>query len=93
MTILTFVAYLGSVVSCIWAVIEFILYLVKDTVFNWWSVWSILMFGFVALVLGLTTLVFSAKERNKSIKEFGTKKSSFQTRLEQMAEQRKNVSK
>jgi predicted membrane channel-forming protein YqfA (hemolysin III family) len=78
--ILTGISYLGSVISCIWALIEFIIYLVKDTQFNWWSVWCILIFGLLALILGLITFVFLAKDR--------TKKSSFQIRLEEMQKSR-----
>jgi undecaprenyl pyrophosphate phosphatase UppP len=33
-------------VSAIWAVVSFLIYLVKDKEFNWWSIWLIII-GFV----------------------------------------------
>lgn len=91
-TILAVLAYLGSAVSCIWAIVEFILYLVKDKVFNWWSVWMILICGGLALVMFIFSAVFTVKARNESVKNFTGKKSRFQERLEQMAEERKRAS-
>ena len=91
-SVLAFIAYLGSVVSCIWAIVEFILYLVKDKIFNWWSVWSILICGGLALVMFIFSAVFTVKTRNKSVKNFeGKRTSRFQQRLEEMAEERKRA--
>lgn len=59
------IAYLGSVVSSIWAIVEFILYLVKDKIFNWWSVWSILICAVLALVLFIFSSIFSIKSKSR----------------------------
>ncbi len=64
-TILATLAHLGSVVSCIWAIVEFILYLVKDKVFNWWSVWMILICVGLAVAMSLLSVVFASKLRGK----------------------------
>jgi len=92
-TILTgvtaFLAYLGAVASSIWAIVEFILYLVKDKVFNWWSVWMILICAGVALLMFIASAVFAVKNKSeiKNFTEVG-KKSRFQERLEQMQKER-----
>ena len=49
-----FLAVLSANASFIWAIIEFILYLVKDKEFNWWSVWTFLISvatGIISLLL------------------------------------------
>jgi phosphotransferase system glucose/maltose/N-acetylglucosamine-specific IIC component len=88
--LLQIIAYAGSVVSSIWAIVEFILYLVKDKAFNWWSVWMILICIGAGIVLFFFNLFFMIKQRSKESKtenRFG--KSRFQQRLEEMAEKRK----
>lgn len=88
--VLAFIAYFGSVVSCVWAIVEFILYLVKDKIFNWWSVWSILLCAGLALFIFILSIVLIAKEKKDGIKNFqGKTMSRFNQRLaEKMAEQR-----
>ncbi len=86
---LAFIAYLGSAVSCIWAIVEFTLYLVKDKNFNWWSVWSILICVGLALVMSIFAAVFTVNTRNESVKNFeGKRTSRFEQRLKEMAERR-----
>ena len=84
-----FVAYLGSVVSFIWAIVEFILYLAKDKIFNWWSVWSILICIGVALLMFIASAVFAVKDKHK-IKntQVIAKKSMFEERMEQINRER-----
>ena len=68
---LTALSYFGAWVSCIWAVIQFILYLAKDIAFNWWCIWSIVIFFALVLCLSIITVIFSSKkEYSKSKKWF-----------------------
>jgi phosphotransferase system glucose/maltose/N-acetylglucosamine-specific IIC component len=83
----TFLSYLGGVVSAIWAIIEFILYLVKDRVFNWWSVWAILICIGVGVISFLFTVIFSVKE-NRTPKNLIKRKSAFMERLEETQKKR-----
>jgi phosphotransferase system glucose/maltose/N-acetylglucosamine-specific IIC component len=91
------VAYFGITVSCIWSVVEFILYLVKDKEFNWWSVYSIFICLFTSLFLVIISFIFAYLNGKKSVEEKskfnGTdtvipKRSKFQERLEAMQKER-----
>ena len=92
---LAFIFYFGSCASCVWAIVEFILYLVKDKIFNWWSVWLAVIFGVLALVMFIVIAIFSAKTRSDSYKRFLENRSTsfpqsrFEKRLAEMEEQRK----
>jgi uncharacterized membrane protein (DUF106 family) len=86
--ILTVAAYLGATISSIWAVVEFILYLVKDRPFNWWSVWIFITCIVLALFVVIASAIIEAKNRQDSIKNFTPKRSRFQERLEEMSKQR-----
>jgi len=83
------ISYFGSAASCVWAVVEFILYLVKDKEFNWWSVWMILICGVIAIVFLFIAAITEAKEEIEASK-LAPKKSKFQEKLEKMAEERKS---
>ncbi len=53
---LIYTAYFGSILSCIWIVIEYVRFLLKDDSFNWWSVLSLcacLTTGVLVLAAGL----------------------------------------
>jgi len=88
LAVLGLISYFGSAASCVWAVVEFILYLVKDKEFNWWSVWMILICGVIAIVFIFTAAITDAKEKVSAAK-FTPKKSTFQEKLEKMAAERK----
>lgn len=61
--LMSIVCYLGTFASCIWAIVEFILYLVKDKTFNWWSVWMILICGGATVLMFILSAVFSVAEK------------------------------
>lgn len=59
-----FLLYLSVItanVAVIWAAVEFVLYLVKDHVFNWWSIWALI----ISTVLSFMFAVLSAMYKNK----------------------------
>ena len=65
------IGFLGAWITPIWAIVEFILYLVKDREFNWWSVWLFLVsivFILVALALETGTIL---KRKSKNNTPFG----------------------
>jgi phosphotransferase system glucose/maltose/N-acetylglucosamine-specific IIC component len=91
------IAYFGTTVSCIWSVVEFILYLAKDKEFNWWSVYSIFICLFTALLLVIISFIFTYLNGKKSVEEkskfngidtYAPKRSEFQKRLEAMQKER-----
>ena len=89
-------AVITANVAFVWAIIEFILYLAKDKVFNWWSVWAFVISVVVAIVVSIFALVAKTKARNKAWEEMKQrrperKKSKFQERLEQMQKARANT--
>jgi phosphotransferase system glucose/maltose/N-acetylglucosamine-specific IIC component len=89
--LLAVVAYFGITVSCIWSVIEFILYLVKDKEFNWWSVYMIFICAFTSLILSFLSLKSQFKNGSKlQNKNPIPKRSRFQEKLEQMEKQSKS---
>lgn len=60
--ILTVLSYL-SIIGCgIWAVVEFILYLVKDKLFNWTSIWCLIGGIVLMIVSAVFTMIFKHKE-------------------------------
>ena len=56
------VSYLGAVISVIWALVEFILYLVKDKEFNWLSLWMILALSVIAILSIMISAYFKKNE-------------------------------
>ena len=38
------------IAACIWAIVEFILYLTKDDPFNWWSIGTIVIIAVLYLI-------------------------------------------
>ena len=96
--VLTFISRIACAVSVIWIIVEFLIYLVKDKPFNWWSVWAMLISGFLTFAFFILTAVLAHKANKKEIErlaglgrnENGIKKSSFQTKLEEMAQRRQS---
>lgn len=89
--LLQIISYLGTVLSSIWAIVEFILYLVKDKAFNWWSIWAILICigaGIVLFVLNIIFVLMHKKKNDKIKNSFHNgefkKQSRFQQKLEEM---------
>lgn len=83
------VAVIIANVAFVWAIIEFILFLVKDKEFNWWSVWIFVISAVVAIILNIIVVVTKVKQRNRTrvdMKQHQVteKKSKFQERLEEM---------
>lgn len=60
---LALVSYFGITISIIWAFVEFVLHLVKDKEFNWWSVWMILICIISAIVFGISAMVIAVQEK------------------------------
>lgn len=89
-------AVIAANIAFVWAVIEFILYLAKDKVFNWWSVWAFVISVVVAIALVIIAAVWQVKERNSALTKFKKrrttgKKSRYQERLEEMEQKRANT--
>lgn len=74
--ILTGIFYLSFIVSAIWAVVEFILYLAKDDPFNWMSVWSTII-GFVLMIVAF---VMKAAMMDREHKKMFSERKSLQER-------------
>lgn len=77
-SILAWVSCTGSV---LWVAVSFLIYLVKDIPFNWWSVWSVAISYSVVICGCIGLALFSMKEQKK---ERPVKKSAFQQRLDEM---------
>lgn len=76
---------IGAILSVIWAVLEFILYIAKDKVFNWWCIWTLIICVLLPIVVSVITLLKTVK--NNSFSSPG-KKSAFQMRLEEEMKKR-----
>lgn len=79
--VVSIIALICSWACPVWALIEFILYLVKDKEFNWLSLW---LFFLSSVYLIILSIVDIKSTEDKPVK----KVSAFQARLEQMAKQR-----
>lgn len=80
--LLAVLAKIGCGLSCLWAIISFLIYLVKNQPFDWWSVWSIginLVGMFLFIFLGLMS---SWAEARKQAKEEASKPSKWQQRID-----------
>lgn len=87
--ILYVMAYFGrisTIVSCIWALVEFCLYLFKDLQFNWWSIGAIGISMGISLLCVCFSIIFGLKAHKDVLTEFDKKTngrtSKFQDRLE-----------
>jgi len=81
------------IVSSFWAVISFIVYLVKDIPFDWWSIWAFVI-GFIVFIACFIYMAISSRRNTiKAKSETRNKpkrKSKFQERLQEMQEKRNN---
>ena len=85
-------AVIVSNLSFFWAIIEFLLYLFKDKVFNWWSVWVFSISIVVALSLIVYGYLCAIKNSNELLDSFNKRrdempKSMFKRRLDRAMEQ------
>ena len=89
--IIQWIAVLSANLTFLWAIIEFILYLVKDKPFNWISIWLFLL----SILVILVSIIFTAitKLSNKSINQKYYPNGKFRERLNEMTEQRKKFNK
>lgn len=72
-------------ISFLWVIIEFILYLVKDKSFNWWSVYTFIISVVVALAIVIYASVVKVKASKKRLNDLIGKprKSKFQQKLDE----------
>lgn len=89
LVVLQILAVIGANISFVWVIIEFILYLVKDKSFNWWSVWIFIISVVMAIGLTLIVSIIKIKSTNSLSKKMTSnlnthKRSKFQERLEQL---------
>lgn len=78
----TIVSYFGILVSGIWAIVSFIVYLVKDKPFQWWSIGSI---GICTVLLFVSVFIAAYVKAVAEVK----RKSKWQQRLEEIREKKK----
>ncbi|MDB4299647.1 hypothetical protein N9928_01200 [bacterium] len=81
-------AVIGANLAFAWMCIEFILYLVKDRIFNWWSVWSFMICVVVAIAIVALVGFEAIKNRKEHLKAFEQRrenkpKSKFRQRLDE----------
>lgn len=78
--ILIGIFYLSFIISAIWAVVEFILYLVKDDPFNWNSVWCTII-GFVFMIIAFVMKAAMMEREHK--KMFSNNRKTFDERMKE----------
>jgi len=83
------ITYLSCIGCFIWAIVEFIIYLVKDKPFNWLSLWICGASVVIALVSFVLGVVYEAKT-DSNLKISKSKPSKFQQRLDEMIKSRNN---
>lgn len=70
-------------VSFMWIVVEFILYLVKDDEFNWWSVYTLIISLLIVIVIMILATLQVVKHKNKvEVNPKQLRKGSFNERLD-----------
>jgi Co/Zn/Cd efflux system component len=81
-----FLSFIGIILSAIWIVVEFLIYLFNDKPFNAWSI--SLFFSCIALTIVFWVLALIEKDNQaeKEIRNNG--KSKFQERLEKLAKEK-----
>ena len=77
----TWISAIAANIFGIWAIVEFILYLVKDKYFNWLSVWLFGISVVLIIVFMVLSLIVNGKARTSN---FNLTKSKFQQRIEEM---------
>lgn len=86
--VLLLLTNVGVSASLLWTIVEFIMYLVKDDKFNWWSVGTVLICYFSYFLLSLWEALLKEQKLQQFTHVNYTGK--FQERLEAMQKQRKN---
>jgi|SRR6188508_176488 len=83
--IITILSYISIGICSIWSIVSFLIYLVKDIPFNWWSLWSIIISIVVMIVSLVLTAVFKAVNHNKVYTQHidNKPKSRWELRLEE----------
>lgn len=66
--ILMFLCYFIAALSCIWAIVSYINFLVKDDYFNWWSICSIVFFSITGFILSIKIAWRIQKQKFQKIK-------------------------
>lgn len=84
-------AYLGSTISIVWAIVEFVLYIAKDKPFNWWSIWTLIICIVLSFALFILGVYLEAK--SYGLRPTYRGKGGFQNRLERMQKEREENSK
>lgn len=86
-------AVISANVAFLWALIEFIIYLVKDTPFNWWSVWAFIISVVVAITVAIYGAVYSSKIARSEMAKMrtGMKKSKWAQRIEEMQQKQGKI--
>jgi signal transduction histidine kinase len=79
--IIQFIAAIGLYGTSLWAMVEFILYLVKDKAFNWWSVYGFILSFIIVLVFGL---IINVKAQKNSINK------RFEEQIQELKNRREN---
>lgn len=83
---LTILSYISIGICSIWTIVSFLIYLVKDIPFNWWSLWSIIISIVVMTVSIILTVVFKTIHDNKIIAHYqqNKPKSRWKLKLEEV---------
>ena len=61
----TLILVIASKLSILWALIEFILYLVNKTPFNWWSIYSFVISVVLAILINVVAAFVAVKQERK----------------------------
>ena len=76
----TILAALAVILTFCWACVEFILYLVKDMPFNWWSVWTTII-SFLACIVFPILMAVSKEDTLRHKRKDVIKENRLQQRL------------
>jgi len=81
----TLIFKISSVLSAIWAIVSFVIYLFKDIPFDWNSIILFISFALLGIVSLLLYLFFSIKEKAEVQKlKRANPKSRFHMKMEEM---------
>ena len=87
--LLVIISYIISVISSIWMIVEFVIYLVKDKPFNWNSLYVFIVSVIATILFQFIFFIITINGKSKTIDRTTTlTKSKFQQRLEDIAKQR-----
>jgi len=80
-------------VSLLWAIVELIIYLVKDDPFNWYSVWLTVIGYILSIGLYIISVLKESKhlEAKRELSKIRNKKSKWQERLDEAVERKANT--